>query len=54
MTDIFDRLVEHYAKMAADPAWIDYARSAVMKLEKEPSQVFKGLGQAVKQRLEKQ
>ena len=47
----FDKLVEHYAKLASDPAWIDHARHQVMKLEKDSSQVFKGLGQAVKQRL---
>jgi hypothetical protein len=50
----FEKLVEHYAKLASDPAWIDHARYQVMKLEKDPSQVFKWLGQAVKQRLEKQ
>lgn len=54
MNDFFDRLVEHYAKLASDPGWIDHARHQVMALEKDPSGVFKGLGQAVKQRLEKQ
>lgn len=53
MNDWFDQLVAHYAKLASDPAWIDHARHQVMKLEKDSSQVFKGLGQAVKQRLEK-
>jgi hypothetical protein len=53
-SEFFEKLVEHYARLASDPAWIDHARHQVMKLEKEPSQVFKGLGQAVKQRLEKQ
>ena len=53
MNDIFEMLVQHYAKLASDPAWIDHARHQVMKLEKDTTQVFKGLGLAVKQRLEK-
>ena len=54
MSDYFDKLAEHYAKLASDPAWIDYARQQVMKLEKDLTGVFKGLGQAVKQRLTKE
>jgi len=54
MNDYFDKLADHYAKLASDPAWIDYARQQVMRLEKDLTGVFKGLGQAVKQRLEKQ
>ena len=50
----FEKLVEHYAKLASDPAWIDHARYQVMKLEKDQSQLFKGLGQAVKQCLTKE
>lgn len=52
--DYFDKLVEHYAKLASDPGWIDHARYQVMKLEKDSTQIFKGLGQAVKEKLEKQ
>ena len=50
----FDKLIEHYARLAQDPAWIDHARYQVMRLGKDSSQVFKGLGQAVKQRLTKE
>jgi hypothetical protein len=54
MSDYFERLVEHYARLASQPSWIDHARHQVMRLEKDPCQAFKGLGQAVKQKLEKQ
>lgn len=44
-------LINHYAKLALDPAWIDQARHRVRELEKLPCGTFQGLGQAVKERI---
>ena len=41
--------VEHYARLALIPGWIDYVRHQVKELEKIP--MFKGLGKAVGQRI---
>jgi hypothetical protein len=40
-------MVNHCAKMALDPAWIDEARHMVKKLEKEHPETYTGLGLAV-------
>jgi len=44
-----DQFVEHYAKLATKPGWIDYVRHQVREMEKHP--MFKGLGKAVAQRI---
>jgi len=43
--------VEHYAKLAMMPGWIDYVRHQVKEMEKDPSGLWVGLGQAIAQRL---
>jgi transketolase C-terminal domain/subunit len=41
--------VEHYAKLALLPEWIDYVRHQVREMEKH--RMFTGLGKAVAQRI---
>jgi hypothetical protein len=43
--------VDHYAKLAMMPGWIEYVRHQVKKMEKDPSELWVGLGQAIAQRL---
>lgn len=47
----YQNTVEHYAKLALTPGWIDEARHSVMKLEKEHPDVYAGLGAAVAERI---
>jgi len=44
--------VEHYARLALKPGWIDYVRQRVKELENDPTGMFKGLGIAIKQRMD--
>ena len=39
--------VEHYAKLAMMPGWVDYVRHQVKKMEQDPSGLWIGLGQAI-------
>jgi hypothetical protein len=43
----FKRMVNHCAKMALDPGFLDEARHTVKKLEKEHPEIYTGLGLAV-------
>lgn len=43
--------VDHYAKLAMMPEWIDYVRYQVKQMEKDPSGLWVGLGKAVAQRI---
>ena len=43
----FRRMVNHCAKMALDPGFLDEARHTVKKLEKEHPETYSGLGLAV-------
>lgn len=43
--------INHFAKLALMPGWIDEARHSVMKLEKEHPDVYAGLGAAVASRI---
>jgi hypothetical protein len=43
----FKRMVNHCAKMALDPGFLDEARHTVKKLEKEHPETYSGLGLAV-------
>ena len=43
--------VEHYAKLAMIPGWIEYVRHQVKEMEKDSSGLWVGLGQAIAQRL---
>ena len=45
------RVIEHYAQMALKPGSIDYARQAVMDLEKDPSNLYRGIGKKIGQRI---
>jgi hypothetical protein len=45
-------MVNHIAKLAMMPAWIDEMRRWTLELEKHESGYYKGLGAAVKQRIE--
>ena len=44
--------IDHYAKLAMIPGWIDYVRHRVKELENHPTGMFKGLGIAIKQRMD--
>ncbi len=43
----FRRMVNHCAKMALDPGFLDEARHTVKKLENEHPETYTGLGLAV-------
>ena len=45
-------LIDHYARMALMPGAVDHARYQVMEMEKHPSKMYRGLGKAVKQRMD--
>ena len=44
--------VEHYARLALMSGWIDYVRHRVKELENHPTGMWKGLGIAIKQRMD--
>lgn len=50
MTDQID-LVEHYARMALNPATVQYAKQRVQELEDDPSGLWVGFYEKVKTRL---
>ena len=43
--------VEHYARLALNPGWIDYVRHQVKEMEKHPTGMWIGLGKAIGQRI---
>ena len=43
--------VEHYANLAMMLGWIDYVRHQVKEMEKDPSGLWIGLGQAIAKRM---
>jgi len=43
--------VEHYAKLAMMPEWIDYVRYQVGQMEKDPSGMWVGLSKAIAVRM---
>ena len=45
--------IDHYAKLAMIPGWIDYVRHQVKEMENHPTGMWKGLGLAIKQRMDK-
>jgi len=42
-------IIEHYAKLALKPAWLDYVRDQVKLMEQEPA--FHGIGKLIAQRI---
>ena len=42
-------IVDHYAKLAIKPAWLDYVRQQVKLMEQEPA--FHGIGKLIAQRI---
>jgi len=42
-------IIEHYAKLAIKPAWLDYVRQQVKLMEQEPA--FYGIGKLIAQRI---
>jgi hypothetical protein len=47
----FKRMVNHIAKLAMNPAWIDEMRRFTKSLEQEESGFYKGLGLKVAERI---
>jgi hypothetical protein len=43
--------VDHYAKLALLPGWIDHARYQIDIMEKHPTTIYKGIGKLVAQRI---
>ena len=43
--------VEHYARLALMSGWIDYVRHQVKEMEKHPTGMWIGLGQAIADRI---
>jgi len=44
-------LIDHYARLALLPGWIDHARYQIDIMQKHPSEMYKGIGKAVAQRM---
>jgi hypothetical protein len=44
-------IVEHYARLALLPGWIDHARYQIDIMQKHPTGMYKGIGKAVAQRI---
>jgi len=44
-------LIEHYARLAFVPGWIDHARHQIMQMEKHPTGIYVGIGKAVAKRI---
>ena len=42
-------IIEHYAKLAIKPAWLDYVRQQVKLMEQEAA--FHGIGKLIAQRI---
>jgi hypothetical protein len=51
MKEHLDHMVNHIAKLAMNPAWIDEMRRFTKELESDESGFYKGLGVAVAERL---
>jgi hypothetical protein len=51
MKDHLNHMVNHIAKLAMNPAWIDEMRRFTKSLEQEESGFYKGLGVAVAERI---
>jgi len=51
LEQVTEELVEHYARMALNAGWIDYARHQVVELQKDPSGNWPDLGVRVKARM---
>jgi len=51
MKDHLDHMVNHIAKLAMNPAWIEEMRRWTKTLEEHESGMYKGLGLAVAERL---
>jgi hypothetical protein len=49
--DHLEKMVDHYAKMATQPGWLDYTRQRVSELQKE-DKMYADLGIRVKKRME--
>jgi hypothetical protein len=45
-------IIDHYARMALMPGAVDHARYQVMQMEKHPTKMYRGLGKAVKERMD--
>ena len=44
-------IVDYYAKLAKHEGWLDYVRHRVKELEQDQTGMYKGLAQAVAQRI---
>jgi hypothetical protein len=51
MKEHLDYMVNHIAKLAMNPAWIDEMRRFTKSLEQEESGFYKGLGLKVAERI---
>jgi len=48
---VFEQQVEHLTKMALQKGWIAYAKQRAQELENDPSGLWVGLVEAVRERL---
>lgn len=46
-----EQFIDHYARLAMMPGWIDHARYQVGIMEKDPTGLFTGLGKAIAARI---
>jgi len=50
-SQVFEQQVEHLTKMALQKGWIAYAKQRAQELEDDHTGIFKGLVEAVRERL---
>jgi hypothetical protein len=48
---VFEQQVEHLTKMALQKGWIAYAKKRAQELEDDQTGIFKGLVEAVRERV---
>ena len=48
---VFEQQVEHLTKMALQKGWIAYAKQRAQELEQDSSGLFKGIVEAVRERV---
>lgn len=49
--ETFERIAEHYARLAMTPGWWQYARQRVAAMEGHGSGLWRGLSEAVRGRI---
>ncbi len=51
-SELRQRLVEHYASLAMNPATVDHARFIVRQMQSDESGLWSGIGLQIKERID--